>query len=806
MRGKANLITWLTFAVFLLLTTHTAATAQVIYADADANSTDTYEAITAIANPLKDSYAIGQQVPLEIVITNHSHEPVYIQVYENGYLFKSVNVEDANGITYPYMIPFPPAPPRNWWIEVDGKKILTVPVIKIESNQTITVVIQDALKYCHDQLQAGTYYLRPGFLTIIHEVGFIINREDLPVKLWINPHSIVTRSRHEINKLEIKLIQKIIYVDDDAPVSSVEDRNGGANDGSNWENAYMFLQDALADANESEKPVEIRVAQGLYTPTSYPDSNNIIDLIRATWQKFQLINGVTIRGGYAGFSEPNANARDIELYETILSGDLGGDDPDINDPWDSPYPTGWNSETVVTGSNTDETAVLDGFTITGGYIWLITFGGPVGGAGMLIHSGSPTLVNCMFTGNVTGNTGGGLLIYDNSNPTLLNCRFTRNYAGGGGGMCSLSSSPALINCEFSNNLTRYEGGGMLNRGGNPTLTNCTFIHNSTLEFFFGLNTEGGGMYNRNSNFVLNNCKFIENSAGDGGGMYNRDSNSVLNTCEFVKNTALSDGGAISNSGNLTLTRCVFNNNSAEYAGGAITTLGDSVLTGSTFTGNFSNAIGGAILVNNAILTNCLFAGNRSLGYNWPHYSQGGAVYIYNIGKAITISNCTFSKNWAYSGCSVYNDFDPSCLPNMYNCILWGTVDQISRGEEDRPGRPNLNVNWSIVQGGWEGEGNIDFDPLFVDPGYWADANDPNQIAEPNDPNAVWVEGDYHLKSQAGRYDPNSESWMVDDVTSPCIDAGDPNSPVGDEPEPNGGRINMGAYGGTEQASKYYIEE
>jgi L-ascorbate metabolism protein UlaG (beta-lactamase superfamily) len=66
---------------------------------------------------------------------------------------------------------------------------------------------------------------------------------------------------------------------------------------------------------------------------------------------------------------------------------------------------------------------------------------------------------------------------------------------------------------------------------------------------------------------------------------------------------------------------------------------------------------------------------------------------------------------------------------------------------------------------------------------------------------VWIDGDYHLKSEAGRWDPVSESWIVDDVTSPCIDAGDPNSPVGDEPEPNGGIINMGAYGGTAEASK-----
>jgi L-ascorbate metabolism protein UlaG (beta-lactamase superfamily) len=69
-----------------------------------------------------------------------------------------------------------------------------------------------------------------------------------------------------------------------------------------------------------------------------------------------------------------------------------------------------------------------------------------------------------------------------------------------------------------------------------------------------------------------------------------------------------------------------------------------------------------------------------------------------------------------------------------------------------------------------------------------------------------VDGDYHLKSQAGRWDPASQSWVKDDVTSPCIDAGDPNSPVGQEPEPNGGRINMGAYGGTKEASKSLVPE
>jgi len=76
------------------------------------------------------------------------------------------------------------------------------------------------------------------------------------------------------------------------------------------------------------------------------------------------------------------------------------------------------------------------------------------------------------------------------------------------------------------------------------------------------------------------------------------------------------------------------------------------------------------------------------------------------------------------------------------------------------------------------EGCINQDPCLVDP----------------------MNHDYHLKSQSGRYDPNTQIWIMDDVTSPCIDAGDPNSPIGYEPIPNGGIINMGAYGGTQQAS------
>jgi uncharacterized delta-60 repeat protein len=84
--------------------------------------------------------------------------------------------------------------------------------------------------------------------------------------------------------------------------------------------------------------------------------------------------------------------------------------------------------------------------------------------------------------------------------------------------------------------------------------------------------------------------------------------------------------------------------------------------------------------------------------------------------------------------------------------------------------------------------DIHRNPLFAEDGFWD--------ADPN-----WVQGDYHLKSEIGRWDPNTQMWIIDDVSSPCIDAGHPAYPTGYEPYPDGGTINQGAYGGTEQASK-----
>jgi parallel beta-helix repeat protein len=117
---------------------------------------------------------------------------------------------------------------------------------------------------------------------------------------------------------------------------------------------------------------------------------------------------------------------------------------------------------------------------------------------------------------------------------------------------------------------------------------------------------------------------------------------------------------------------------------------------------------------------------------------------------------------------------------MANCILTGV-----KGFDDphRGGKGEFDfISSTFWKNGFktpEGSGNFESDPLFADP----------------------EKNDFHLKSQSGRWVPTTKSWAKDDVTSPCIDAGDPGSTYSAENEPNGGRRNIGVYGNTAEASK-----
>lgn len=231
---------------------------------------------------------------------------------------------------------------------------------------------------------------------------------------------------------------------------------------------------------------------------------------------------------------------------------------------------------------------------------------------------------------------------------------------------------------------------------------------------------------------------------------------------------------------------------ARYAGTAVTFCNeegpDCLLEGFVITRGMGG-IAGAItcLDSSPTISNCLIVGNQAMA------TDGGGGAVFCLGSDAVFENCTFSGNYGGpqgAGLSIY-------VSNvlLVNSILWDNYPQayIALGS-------SLLITYSDIQGEWPGSGNMTEPPLFAAPGYWARIYAPDVQTEPFDPDAIWIDGDYHLLSEFGRYQPGQDEWVLDGVTSGCIDAGDPNTPVGEEPLPNGGIINTGAYGGTLQAS------
>jgi hypothetical protein len=345
-----------------------------------------------------------------------------------------------------------------------------------------------------------------------------------------------------------------------------------------------------------------------------------------------------------------------------------------------------------------------------------------------------------------GAWGGGGIVFDGSSGTVSNCAIVQNSTDNGGGVCcGYPCSPILIDCLIRENSAGNVGGGVFAwSGASLTLTNCVITENSSLASI------GGGVYcgaqdsSRKSSITMTDCIISCNSAEADGG-----------------------GGVACWYGSVTLTRCVIVSNTAQdwFGGG--------VYAGHSF----------------ATLTNCIVTRNTApLG--------GGGVCSSYADAFITISNCTIWGNSSGSECGGGGVLCRNASAMVTNSIIWENISP--KGSEISVEDPasTLNIAYSNVAGGqarvsvesgcaldW-GESNIDVDPLFADA-----AND-----------------DYHLKSQAGRWDPNNQLWIQDEVTSPCIDAGDPMSPIGLEPFPNGGFVNMGAYGGTAEASKTYFGE
>jgi hypothetical protein len=343
------------------------------------------------------------------------------------------------------------------------------------------------------------------------------------------------------------------------------------------------------------------------------------------------------------------------------------------------------------------------------------------------------------------------------------------------------------------------GGGMTNYKVSPIVRNCIFTKNTTYSF-------GGGMYNNNCKPRIEDCTFSFNVStnGDAGGMFIDDVPTEIFNCVFDHNCASSEGGGIciyntsypQSASTTLLSNCTFRNNIANEGGGMYVTCPTAIvkISGCDFVDNYAELDGGGLVADclcSLTVTNSIITNNTADGYCWvdegnTYYYGGGGMAIFE--SYVNLSNCTIVKNKSMYGGALSTGVGINNRPTrllMQNSILYDNKAD-SLGNEIFNGDSTRSVlSYTDIKGGVgniinyggsttkDSIGNINSDPLFID--------------------------------TSNIYGPDGNLFSSDDglrlqAASPCIDAGDPASSFSNEPQPNGSRINMGAYGNTSLAT------
>ncbi len=355
----------------------------------------------------------------------------------------------------------------------------------------------------------------------------------------------------------------------------------GANNGSNWSDAFTDFQSAL-EATRNCGVTEIWVAQGTYLP-----SKDVSDLVPAFDRNktFFINKDVKIFGGFIG-GETALSARLPDTYITTLSGDIGV--ADVNND---------NAIHVITIDGVPATSTLDAFTITKGNSDNLTGTSSFDGAGVFLKESNILIEDCKFTSNLADTGGGAIAIWATAgttiSPKISNCYFSQNIAMGdgdatlfpsatnaGGGAIRLYSqgtssicSPVIDKCIFDNNYTIHGHGGAINSTGSynvPIITNTVFTQNQAGVSSTYL-TNGGAIFNQSQKASISNSVFEGNlAAGGGGGIYNlNDDPKILNSTFF--NNKADTGGAIENTNsNPKITNCIIWENSTSIQNQSIT--------------------------------------------------------------------------------------------------------------------------------------------------------------------------------------------------------------------------------------------
>ena len=194
---------------------------------------------------------------------------------------------------------------------------------------------------------------------------------------------------------------------------------------------------------------------------------------------------------------------------------------------------------------------------------------------MYILNATPTVSNCTFLYNTTGDDYAGAVYTKTTAPVLTDCLFENNQSKYGGAVYSQNSTISYVGCTFRGNTAVEYGGAAYGEGlPTPSYMNCLFEGNSA-----GF---GGGAI-EGSFTLAENCVFTGNTATDTGGAIDffLDSNPVISNCVFYNNSSDAGGAIWAGSTNFTATSCIFWGNTANF--GIVFEITDAFGTSSNLT-------------------------------------------------------------------------------------------------------------------------------------------------------------------------------------------------------------------------------
>jgi hypothetical protein len=368
---------------------------------------------------------------------------------------------------------------------------------------------------------------------------------------------------------------------------------------------------------------------------------------------------------------------------------------------------------------------------------------------LLSEAGSPaTTLDCQGSGR-------GISVTPGVTTAIEGFTIVGGSTSGDGGAIRIEAAQARVTgCELHDNETSGSGahGGAIHvESGALIVESCSIHHNSAS----ASTSYGGGISADESDLTCIDTELRSNLADDGGaihvhGYYSDKPLISLTRCTLANNTANSlGGGCYCSYANVVIEESRIENNYSDWTGSGmlLTSLGSFTLHNSFIDGNVSGYVGGGVYLSGA---DSALIENSTISHNSGF--DGGGLYLSRT--ALQVRNCVVINN-SVSG--LYGAGGISVLFESNGAISNSVIRDNEPVQLDVYFTSTIDVRYNNILDGWEGEGNIDADPLFVDP--------------------QW--GYYNLRPE-----------------SPCIDAGDPAVEDACLPPGLGGvRSDVGRFGG-----------